>query len=586
MDKVPCENVVALSSTPEFDEIQCTVADYESGYYFVDVFVGGKGYASVNPTELVPSDIRNSTFSANFQSIYPTFFLIATANTINPLSGSLLGGTLVDISGSGFSYLPSHLDVQIANAPCNIITSSFSRIQCLTTAASTSTTTSAQVRIRINGFPVNSSLQFEQSSQSTPTVTQLDCHSVARGDQIMITGSKFGSNETEVKVQVIRSFREFDISSTIHSCLVSSINDTIITCTVPTKAAGGYHVHVLVQGLGFADIVGNNFLSYPLAIDSFSPTSGGNGGGITLVVDGAGFPDISSGDDFSSIVVTLCNNQVECSVTESSFLHLMCTLGVNSQSEQNCSITVNYNGMTETSSELFQFAPLLTPELTDLSPTIGGTAGGTNVTLTGTGFFPINATSAADLEEDDIVITIDGAVCEWYGLDYQLTETSVTCRTGMHRTTLQAMVRLYVRGKGFAIHHEETSFEYVDRWSSHFTWGGNALPSEGESVYIKLGQTVYLDISPPVLNLLLIEGTLVFEDDQDLHLQAKYIFINGGKLQVRLSTSCLYHSVLFVYTLVHQIGTETNPFQHRAVVTLHGYITDPEIPVYGAKVSI
>ena len=28
------------------------------------------------------------------------------------------------------------------------------------------------------------------------------------------------------------------------------------------------------------------------------------------------------------------------------------------------------------------------------------------------------------------------------------------------------------------------------------------------------------------------------------------------------------------------------PFQHRATITLHGNLTDPEIPIYGAKVKI
>lgn len=32
-----------------------------------------------------------------------------------------------------------------------------------------------------------------------------------------------------------------------------------------------------------------------------------------------------------------------------------------------------------------------------------------------------------------------------------------------------------------------------------------------------------------------------------------------------------------------QIGTEAFPFQHQAVITLHGHLRSPELPVYGAK---
>ena len=535
IDKAPCENVIFRSFTQDIDEIQCTVTDCESGHYFVDVFVDGKGYASVSPTDLVPGDIRNSTMAVNSLSIYPVLFIAATATGIMPSSGSLLGGTLVTVSGSGFSYLPSHLDVQIGGATCHIESSSFSMIRCRTSASSPASST-GEIRISVNGFTVNSSIQFEQSSQSTPTVTQLNRHSVTGGDQIVITGTKFGSNVSAVQVQVISSLDNFDTSSTINVCSVAAVADTSVTCILPTKPAGTYSVHILIHGLGFANTVGDNSISYSLAINSFSPISGGKGGGITLTIDGAGFPDLSSGDDFSAVVVTLCSGQVECFVTESSYDRLMCTLGANSLlSEQNCAGSVTYNGVTETSSNLFQFATLLTPQIHSLSPTAGGTAGGTTVSLVGTGFFPVNVTNAADLELNDIVITFDQAVCEWYGHNFLLSDSSVTCRTSEHRTTVQAIVRVYVRGKGYAISSGGSTmpvFEYVDRWSSRYTWGGSALPREQESVYIKSSQTVYLDISPPVLNLILIEGTLIFEDEQDLHLQAKYIFINGGKLQV------------------------------------------------------
>ncbi len=38
--------------------------------------------------------------------------------------------------------------------------------------------------------------------------------------------------------------------------------------------------------------------------------------------------------------------------------------------------------------------------------------------------------------------------------------------------------------------------------------------------------------------------------------------------------------------IINKVGTEDSPFQHQATITLHGNILDPEIPVYGAKVSI
>lgn len=52
-------------------------------------------------------------------------------------------------------------------------------------------------------------------------------------------------------------------------------------------------------------------------------------------------------------------------------------------------------------------------------------------------------------------------------------------------------------------------------------------------------------------------------DEADIELQAENILItDGGRLQ---------------------IGQEGAPFQHKAIITLHGNLRSPELPVYGTK---
>lgn len=51
-------------------------------------------------------------------------------------------------------------------------------------------------------------------------------------------------------------------------------------------------------------------------------------------------------------------------------------------------------------------------------------------------------------------------------------------------------------------------------------------PGEGEIVVIGKSQTVYFDTTTPVLKgVLIIGGSLIFDDAQDVHLQAEYIII-------------------------------------------------------------
>ena len=118
----------------------------------------------------------------------------------------------------------------------------------------------------------------------------------------------------------------------------------------------------------------------------------------------------------------------------------------------------------------------------------------------------------------------------WHGMTTP-SNTQITCRSAEHHTVIDAVVNVVIRGRGAVTSHD-VSFDYADYWSSPYTWGGAAPPSDGESVHIRTGQTVILDSDTAVLNLVVIEGSLIFEDAQDLHLQAKYIFINNGRLQV------------------------------------------------------
>lgn len=65
----------------------------------------------------------------------------------------------------------------------------------------------------------------------------------------------------------------------------------------------------------------------------------------------------------------------------------------------------------------------------------------------------------------------------------------------------------------------------VHRWSDPATWGGR-IPTAGASVRIAAGETVMLDVQPPPLERLVVDGTLLVPD-RDLTLRAGGIFVRG-----------------------------------------------------------
>ena len=103
----------------------------------------------------------------------------------------------------------------------------------------------------------------------------------------------------------------------------------------------------------------------------------------------------------------------------------------------------------------------------------------------------------------------------------------------------------------------------MNLWSSTTTWGGNDPPVSGDSVVITYGEYIVLDVIPPELYLITIQGTLEFSRDVgDLALNASYIVIQYGRLIV---------------------GTEEDPFLSNAALTIVGQRTAYELPGYGAK---
>jgi hypothetical protein len=83
------------------------------------------------------------------------------------------------------------------------------------------------------------------------------------------------------------------------------------------------------------------------------------------------------------------------------------------------------------------------------------------------------------------------------------------------------------------------------KWSSAATWG-RAVPTAGQNVHIPAGKSILLDVSPPALGNLYIEGTLTFAR-KNLTLSAANIVVHHGRLL---------------------IGTASQPFLQRAVIKL------------------
>src|SRR5688500_11544701 len=65
------------------------------------------------------------------------------------------------------------------------------------------------------------------------------------------------------------------------------------------------------------------------------------------------------------------------------------------------------------------------------------------------------------------------------------------------------------------------------RWSDPATWPDRRVPRAGDKVTIAAGKNVLLDVSPPALGGLSIDGKLTFANTADLELTTEWIMLHG-----------------------------------------------------------
>lgn len=102
----------------------------------------------------------------------------------------------------------------------------------------------------------------------------------------------------------------------------------------------------------------------------------------------------------------------------------------------------------------------------------------------------------------------------------------------------------------------------VMRWSDPATWPDGRVPAQGDAVLIGRGMEVVLDIAPPALRSLTIDGKLTFSDDLDIELATDWIYLRRGELH---------------------IGSEANPHRRQATITLTDNVPGEDINTMGDR---
>jgi hypothetical protein len=279
----------------------------------------------------------------------------ALATALDPIEGTELGGTPVTITGSGFTGATAVEFDEVAGT-------AFTVVDDTTITVTTPPHAPGLVGVVVIDDAGDSAALDYTYLAVASVIDAIDPveGTEAGGTPVTITGSGF-TGATGV---------EFDESL---GTTFSVVNDTTITVTTPPHAPGLVEVVVVDDAGGNSAPIGFTYLAVAAAATSITPDEGSEAGGTPVTITGSGFLG-ATGVEFDGAAGTAFTVVDDTTITVTTPLHAPALVAVVVLDPAGDSDPIDFTFVADAA------------EATSIAPAIGPSAGGTPVTITGTGF--------------------------------------------------------------------------------------------------------------------------------------------------------------------------------------------------------
>ncbi|NXD22137.1 PKHD1 protein, partial [Spelaeornis formosus] len=283
--------------------VDVTLPALPAGWYNISVFISGIAVAS--------------------NRVEPLIQYLSEIFSLEPCCGSILGGTLLTISGVGFSQNPALVSVSMDNQTCAVTHLEEETVRCLTPpAANLSDEDSCDMSVRVNVAISSGSLQqalfangtttFNYQRALTPLVTAVETE-ITDGSLLLsiqginITGSmaKLGHSECQLEFQC------------------GNQSATSYQCSLPLNSLepGTFPIQVIQRQLGYARVTARQqALTIIPQIISIFPSQGSICGGMLLTISGIALRSsrnllqVSLENNYSCEIQKSDNDSISCVV--------------------------------------------------------------------------------------------------------------------------------------------------------------------------------------------------------------------------------------------------------------------------------
>ncbi len=275
---------------------------------------------------------------------------------ISLLSGSLMGGQAVTITGANFAGSTSP-GVFFGGSQAQVISFSTTQIEALTPAGTAGT---VDVTVKTAGGTSATSAADQFTYVSAPSITGLSSSA----------GSPDGGNTITISGTNLLSATAVNFG--VNAATIVSNSATQIVVDVPASAPGAVDVTVTTAG-GVSTALPADKYTYVLVpnVRHITPTQGGAGSYVTIF--GTNLSGVTA-VHFGTVAATQFTNNLPNSIR----------VLVPAGSPGVVDVTVTTSAGTSAVSAADEFTYVAAPTVTGVSPSSGGTAGGTQITITGT----------------------------------------------------------------------------------------------------------------------------------------------------------------------------------------------------------
>ncbi|WP_196398880.1 IPT/TIG domain-containing protein, partial [Legionella saoudiensis] len=284
---------------------------------------------------------------------------------VTPNTGPVAGGTSITISGSGFTPTTS---VTVGGIAATSITINSASSLTATTPAYVSGPLAANVAIsnEVGSATLTGGFTYQASSPTLVSITP-NQGSIAGGTSVTVVGTNFTPTTTLTLGGVAATN-------------VTVLNATTLTATTPAYVSGSLVKNVVVtNSAGSATLSGGfTYTAIAPSLTSLSPTTGPVSGNTVITLSGSGFTPgttVTVGG-IAATNVTVVNAST---ITASTPAYVSGLLTVD--------VVVNNGVGSATLAGGFTYTAVA-PSLSGITPASGSIAGGTTITLTGSGFVP------------------------------------------------------------------------------------------------------------------------------------------------------------------------------------------------------